>query len=338
MLHYCGKYKITKRLYIIFAAILLSVAGHGQDPQFSQFYGTNLYLAPSLAGSSNGTKVTLNYRNQWPFIANGFNSYMISADHFLSKLNSGIGIMALRESAGSGKLSSTYVGAAYSYHIKINRNWSVRPGLMMSYLQRNIDFSSLVFSDQITSGTNTIEVLEAPKVRKLDFSSSAIVFNKSFWFGASYKHMSSPDIAFLGDETKLSSYYSFYAGTKIKLQEISAMFPRGQYIYPSLQFKYQGRFKQLDLGLYWELNPIMFGLRYRGIPVFKTYPGSDAVIFLAGVKKNNITVSYSYDLTISKLMGAGGGGAHEIVLIYNFKPDIRIKRKPMPCPHCHYDD
>ena len=336
MLHYCDK-AIHIKIFLLAIVLMLGGTLRAQDPQFSQFYGTSLYLAPSLAGASDGTKVTLNYRNQWPFIANGFQSYLFSADHFFGKLNSGVGIMALREQAGSGKLSSTYIGGAYAYHIKLSRNWSMRPGLMMSYLRRNIDFSQLIFSDQLASGNPTIETIEAPNVQRLDFSASAIFFNKNIWFGTTAKHLTVPNVSFLGDEMNLNRYFTFYAGSKLTLHDISARFPMGQYLYPNIQFKWQGVYKQLDAGVYWEIRPMLFGLRYRGIPVFKKYAGSDAVIFLAGFRQDNLTISYSYDLTISKLMGTGTGGAHEIVMMFNFNTNIKTKRKPMPCPHCHYE-
>lgn len=333
MLHYLGKYIIAILLVCVFFIPGIKKA-NAQDPQFSQFYATSLYLAPSLAGSTDGSKVTLNYRNQWPFIANGFQSYLVSVDHFFSRVNSGVGIMAMREQAGSGNLSSTYIGAAYAYHIKLNRNWSMRPGLMMNYLQRNIDMSQLVFTDQINSGGGTVEALQTPKVWKLDFASSVIFFNRIFWFGATVKHLTKPNVSFLGDNMRLGRNYSAFGGARIALKDISASFPRGQFLYPNIQFKWQDTYKQLDAGVYWEINPLLFGLRYRGIPVFKTLPNSDAIIFLAGFKQNNITFSYSYDLTISRLLGAGGGGAHEIALIYNFNQDLKLKRKPMPCPAC----
>lgn len=338
MLHYYDNIKTIIIIGFVLAFALLAKSVKGQDPQFSQFYATSLYLAPSLAGSSNSSRVSLNYRNQWPFIANGFQSYMVSGDHFFEKLNSGVGIMALREQAGSGKLSSTYIGAAYAYHVKLSRKWSVRPGIFMSYLQRNVDFSKLVFTDQLNSGTNTIEALEAPRVNKLDFAASAIFFNNKIWFGSTLKHLTSPNISFVGDDMKLSRYVTFYAGSKITLNKVSALFPKGQYIYPNIQFQWQGVYKQLDAGVYWEINPMIFGLRYRGIPVFKKHAGSDAIIFLAGIKQEKLTISYSYDLTISKLMGAGGGGAHEIVMVLNFNQDMKRKRRPMPCPHCASDN
>ena len=39
-----------------------------QDAHFSQFYANPLYLSPSLAGATDGARIILNYRNQWPAI------------------------------------------------------------------------------------------------------------------------------------------------------------------------------------------------------------------------------------------------------------------------------
>ncbi|NJK87805.1 MAG: type IX secretion system membrane protein PorP/SprF [Bacteroidales bacterium] len=51
--------------------ILIILSGFrviAQDPQFSQFYSTYLYLAPSFAGLTENNRFSLNYRNQWPEI------------------------------------------------------------------------------------------------------------------------------------------------------------------------------------------------------------------------------------------------------------------------------
>ena len=36
---------------------------------------------------------------------------------------------------------------------------------------------------------------------------------------------------------------------------------------PSLHFKKQSKFNQLDIGTYFNLEPINFGIWYRGIPI-----------------------------------------------------------------------
>ncbi|MBE0668227.1 MAG: type IX secretion system membrane protein PorP/SprF, partial [Bacteroidales bacterium] len=66
----------------------------GQDPQFSQFYANQLYLAPSFAGATEDYRFALNWRNQWPSIPGVFHTYSVSFDKALPNFNSGIGILA----------------------------------------------------------------------------------------------------------------------------------------------------------------------------------------------------------------------------------------------------
>ncbi|MEP7168941.1 MAG: type IX secretion system membrane protein PorP/SprF, partial [Bacteroidota bacterium] len=52
----------------IFTLILISMSGLclAQDPAFTQFYASPIYLNPAFAGSSRCPRLSLNYRNQWP--------------------------------------------------------------------------------------------------------------------------------------------------------------------------------------------------------------------------------------------------------------------------------
>jgi hypothetical protein len=98
----------------------------------------------------------------------------------------------------------------------------------------------------------------------------------------------------------------------------------------------QGKFDQLDAGLYLTLEPMVFGLWYRGLPIKNYEPGlpnNDAAIFLVGYKQDNLSVGYSYDLTVSRL-GVSTGGSHELSLTYTFaSPQSRKKfAKKIPCP------
>ena len=108
---------------------------------------------------------------------------------------------------------------------------------------------------------------------------------------------------------------------------------------PSFNFKTQDDFDQLDIGVYFTLEPIIFGLWYRGIPIqtFGGVPSNEAIIAMAGFQVGQTTIGYSFDYTISELT-IGTGGAHEVSLTYQFslsdprKPprDIRELRCPVP--------
>lgn len=107
-----------KRIYILFIIIVLInlKTGFSQDSQFSQFYASPLYLAPSFAGSTDGDRFSLNYRNQWPAITKSFQTYSLGYDHYFPHLKSGIGLLLFREQAGT----SVFPQRILVWHILIN--------------------------------------------------------------------------------------------------------------------------------------------------------------------------------------------------------------------------
>jgi hypothetical protein len=92
--------------------------------------------------------------------------------------------------------------------------------------------------------------------------------------------------------------------------------------------------QQLDVGLYLTNQPWMLGIWYRGLPVISNTYTKDAITLLGGINIGAFSVSYSYDLTMSKLVNTTGG-SHELAVIYKFaNPTGRNKRiRAVPCPH-----
>ena len=87
--------------------VILSFSGvKAQDPQFSQFYAAPLYLNPALTGSSQLTRVGINYRNQWPSIPASFIDYSFYADHYFINANSGVGLLVNLDQEGLAGLRS----------------------------------------------------------------------------------------------------------------------------------------------------------------------------------------------------------------------------------------
>ena len=124
---------LVKRIkYLLLLSFIIVVDSSGQDPTFSQFYANKLYLSPSFAGATEQYRLAMNYRNQWPAVPGVFHTYSISFEKAMPNFNSGIGILATYDVAGSGNLSTTNIGLLYSYDFNINKNWHIRPGLTSS--------------------------------------------------------------------------------------------------------------------------------------------------------------------------------------------------------------
>jgi type IX secretion system PorP/SprF family membrane protein len=330
----------TKHLYTLLSLLWISVELFGQDPQFSQFYSNPLYLAPSFAGLSGQTRIGMNYRLQWPNMPGAYNTCSVSVDHAINSFNSGIGLFVMKDKAGSGNLSLSNISLQYAYSIKLNEYWRCIPGVTFSYLQRSIDYQKLVWRDQITThGTSSIssETLPMENVNDLDFGTSVMAYSDKYWFGVSADHILQPDQSFYLVENAAKEYgvipvkYSVFGGTKL-INKGRLYRPLDTSLQLAFLFRKQKSYKQLDMGLYWYNNPFVLGFWYRGIPVIKPFPNQDSFSILAGYKNDQFSIGYSYDFTISKLLGSTGG-AHEVSISYSFNTRIqRSKNHMVPCP------
>jgi type IX secretion system PorP/SprF family membrane protein len=326
---------LVKKIIYLFLLSSIFAGSSGQDPTFSQFYANPLYLSPSFAGATPEYRFGINYRNQWPAVPGVFNTYSISFDKALTSFNSGIGVLATYDVAGSGDLSTTNIGLLYSYDFNINKEWHIRPGVNFKFYYLGLDISKLVFNSQITGSGTSPSITPPPfdNVADVDFATSALVYNDRIWGGFTLDHLLVPKTSFYGNDAYVPVKFNMYGGMQIikhtrlrqKLQEVLSV---------AINFQKQEKYYQSDLGLYYYKDPLIFGLWYRGIP-FLTSQAGDAIIALVGIKTSSVHIGYSYDFTISNLISSTGG-AHELSLIYEFNNlslGQRNKRiRAIPCP------
>lgn len=329
-----------KRTFFILAFASVLLRGFSQDPQFSQFYANYLYLAPSFAGLTDKNRVAFNYRNQWPEIKYGYQTYSASFDKFITKFNSGLGILVFQDVAGSGRLRTTSVGLQYSYDFSITKNWHARPGLHFNYTERGIDFERLLWNDQISASGNSpvsAELVPMEKANDIDFSTSLLTYSGRFWFGVSVDHLLRPNQSlyfYEGDDdnpAKVPIKYTMFGGVKFMRPE-HLLRPIPTSIQLAFLYRQQEQFRQLDLGVYWYRSPLVAGIWYRGLPFYKEVFNRDAFTMLVGIKTKSMNIGYSYDFTISRLVG-NTGGSHELSVSYTFKTKpIKHKIRMVPCP------
>lgn len=332
---------------ILLAAVFLAQAlvSYGQDPQFSQFYAAPLYHNPAFTGAAHKGRLVANYRNQWPSIPGAFVTTAFSVDNYFKAYNSGFGLSASRDKAGSGGLSTSNIALNYAYELQITQQWNCRAGLSFGYASRNVDFSKLTFRDQLNANfipipTSDPAQASVNRANYFDISSGFLLYSRYIWVGGSTMHMNQPNQSILGASSKLPMRITMMAGAKIPLQKRLYGSSYGKEIEksisPSILYKRQGDFQQLDLGAYLTVKPLIVGMWYRGLPIANYKRGlynQDALVWLLGFKHDYFSLGYSYDLTISKL-GPGTAGSHEISISYEFDNPKRRKKRvsPIPCP------
>lgn len=325
---------MKQTLLLILFCLIISTGVKAQDPQFTQFYANKLYLAPSFAGAVQMDRVSSSYRNQWPSLPGVFVSYTFSYDHFFSNFNSGVGLLLMRDVAGSGELSTTNIGLQYSYDIKINNWWHVRPGVQLAFTQTGLDFQKLRWNDQISSGGTSPTSIEQPPLTSkadIDFTASVLAYSDKHWFGLTVDHLLKPKNSLWDTEEFVPIKVAVFGGTQV-IRRGRLLSPIDESLSIAFLFRNQYFINQLDLGMYWFKEPLVLGFWYRGIPLINQESRGDAVCLLAGYKIDNLSVGYSYDFTISRLL-ASTGGSHEISLTYEFKTTRKKQRRHMiPCP------
>jgi len=288
-----------------------------QDAEFSQYFANPLNLNPALAGNKMCPRITFNYRNQWPSIANGFITYTASYDMYMEKLHGGIGFSFMNDRAGQAYRSTAFSGI-YNYGLNISSKVEINAAMQVTYQQNTLDWDKLVFADQIDTRQGVIipETAEDKPDRLSkgfpDFSTGITVgYDKSMYWGVAVHHLSQPDISFYG-KSALDIKITAHWGALFDLQKESSEgnTEHQTSLSPNILYQQQGKFHQLNMGCYLNKYPFTGGVWYRN-----NFENSDAIIAMLGLSFLDFKIGYSYDYSISRLAKVSGG-SHELSLAW----------------------
>jgi type IX secretion system PorP/SprF family membrane protein len=312
-----------------------------QDPEFTQYYAAPLYTNPAMAGNafcSNAAagRFSINYRNQWPSLPGTYRTMAASVDQHVDQINGGLGFLALFDRAGAGRLTTTSLSGMYAYVFPVNerRTFFIRAGFEATFIQRSIDFNSLLWSDQIDPIRgfifNTNEQFKTERVSSPNFASGIIGYSQRFYVGFAVHNIIEPKMSFYDSDeanTRIPRRYTFHSGTVIPLDKRRVA---QSTFSPNILFMNQQNFTQLNLGFYLNRGPLVTGLWFR--QTFGEFKTADALMVMFGFRKDRLKVAYSYDITVSTARTAAPG-SHEIsaTIEWCLPPSTR-GFKPMKCP------
>jgi len=309
---------MKKVIAIIAVFISLTTIVNAQDPSFSQFYASPMYLNPALTGTTWCGRLTLNYKNQWPSLDGHFVNYNAAFDQSLDRINSGYGIMFNSDNMGDGAMKTNTISGLYSYHLQLGREMFLNAGFQATYIQTKLDWNKLVFGDMIdpVSGTigNVTQETPPPNLSMgyVDFSAGTFFSYKGKYYGGfAAHHLTTPDNGFYNlTDSQLQMKMTVHGGANFDVGMNGHNEPI--IVSPNILFQQQGKFHQLNVGCYVNYYPFVGGLWMR-----HNFENADAAIILLGFKQNNWKVGYSYDITLSEISNASGG-AHEISFAWEF--------------------
>lgn len=300
-----------------------SQISRAQDPLYSQFFAAPLQLNPALTGLVDAPVFTFNYRNQWSQIPNGYATYAASYSQYVPPINSGFGALVEADVAGQGLYATYRVGLFYAYDIRFNKQFYIRMGLEANGINARLDQSQLVFLDQLSVGHPPMpsnEMPVAPSITYFDVGMGALVHTRYFYLGLGLKHLNTPQVAFTthneDGSTALPLRITVHIGSELALNPRKTNKGKN-FVTPTALLMKQGDFYQLQFGGYLRHKIILGGIWFR-----HTFSNVDAVIWMLGIQKGIVKLTYSYDWTVSAL-GSVTGGSHEIALTFNLLNERR---------------
>ncbi len=331
------KSRIVGFLGLCFCLMALNIKA--QDHLFSQFFNAPIYLNPSLTGQFDGDlRLNMIYRNQWSSLSGDLSYINASIDVNVPKLSGGVGLSFNRSSEGTAYLVKNNVALTYSYSVG-DDDFLASFGLQAGFTNRSIDWSKLVFLDQIDRRIGyipgSVSSAQLPDMSNKFFFDPAAGANfvyRNFMLGAGLYHINKPDESFSSAQARLPMRWTLNASFKMPLSyRYDYLEDEGAFLIPSVVYYKQGNTSSLSAGAQFKYRSFNSGIWYRT----NALNGSDAIvvslifdIFLKRNDSEKMRIGISHDATTSRLNYTNTSGTTEASLGYEkyWPNSTRIKK------------
>jgi type IX secretion system PorP/SprF family membrane protein len=335
---------MLRKVNLLFVIILV-IGGmdlRAQDPVFSQFYNSPIYLNPALIGEEENLFINFAHRSQWGSLEYPYTTSQVSLvmPYFRDKHIKpeghvgGIGVSFYGDEAGQGSNLKTYGGNAsfaYNLHLSNKTENKITFALQMGFIHKNVDKDRLEWGEQYNpfiGFDNTIIPAELDLIQNktfLDITAGAFwryfantdqKLIQSVYAGFAAAHLNHPDESVLdGDLNRLPVLYKLHGGMIFALSEkanISANFLS----------QLQDMVNQTNIGSFlsyklpFDTRGQMSNLVAR---VGAWYRVQDSMIANIDFLTNNLQFGFSYDWNVTSLRyNNRGTGSFEISMGYRF--------------------
>jgi len=335
---------MRKRNYYLIAIIFFLgiVQSKAQDPVFSQFYNSELYLNPALIGDEENMFLNFAHRSQWGSLEFPYTTSQASLiiPYFKDKHKKpeghvgSYGVSFYGDEAGQGSNLKTYGGnASFAYNVNLSSKSTNRISfaMQMGFVHKNIDRNQLEWGEQYNpfiGFDNTVIPGEFDQIHNrtfLDVTAGAfwryyantdLKTIRSGYFGFAAAHLNHPDESVLeGEENRLPVLYKTHGGVIFALSEKAS-------ISANFLSLLQDKVNQTNLGAFvsyklpFDTRGQMSNLITR---VGAWYRIEDSFIASVEFLSNNLQFGFSYDWNVTSLRyNNRGTGSFEISLGYRF--------------------
>jgi len=339
-----------KKYIIIFALSLFALqSARSQDPVFSQFYTSSLYLNPALSGLEKDFVLGFNYRSQWAGVNLPFQTFQFSAIHPIikqgirSKHLGGFGGSLFLDEAGPNRevVSQGFsVASSYNFHLNRSGKHLIATALQFGVLQRQVNMDALQWSSQYSAvlgydrslpGENLISDRVTSPVIHAGLVWRLVVDNhfkpmKLYYQGFAFSNLNRPQ-GFFHDRHETSSIlYKAHGGY---LHSFSSGFE----VSPNYLIQYQKQ-AQINVGAYGAYSlPAVTSKSASGLKLSLGlwYRLNDSFIVTTGISTSSWNTGFSYDANRSSMSrNFLGANAFEFSFAYKINIIKEFKRFSTP--------
>lgn len=316
------------RFLLLGLTILSFTALNAQQlSQYTQFSLNPFLVNPALAGTEDFIDLRAGYRSQWSGFKDAPQTAYFSAHSSLNPVRARYGkraATASRTALGlmlshdkTGPLKQSNGNLTFAYNFALNRD-GLRASFGLSGGVKGFSFNPEGYTDHILDPDDPTIQQSVGKVL-LDLGAGVWLYNEEFFAGASSSQLFNPDYEVGGTagefapEAALTRHYFVMAGVKLKMGYEA-------FLVPSLLLKrvdgapisYDFNAKLVLQDRFW------MGANYRHEDSFAVFGGL--------LLNDRVSVSYSFDLVLSKIRTAAAG-SNEIHVGY------RIFSEGVVCPN-----
>jgi len=320
---------------IIVVAILISVQANAQDIHYVNQDLTKTLLNPSYAGINDKDFIAgIIYREQWSQLQKIYRTYSFASELLLNSQNRSGGNIAFgiwydRDDAGTAQIATNQLGLSVAYHAKIAERQFFSGGIYGGMLNKHLSQDNMQWDSQYNGSYYDGSLSSNEDIRYFSYTKPDVGagisymfnnrdqkdFGQMFRVGIAMYHLNKPDMTFTdyeGDE--LYRNLVMNASGIIDLPHLIVS------LNPAFTYMRQGPSHEMLFGV----NGIfdvsskskLKGGNIQSMWVGMHYRAGDAAIMEIGIKTYDVSVTFSYDWTVSLLKG-NGIDAFEIGLKYS---------------------
>ncbi len=318
---------------ILTGLIVIPLKLVGQDPFFSQFYNSILFLNPAYAGSAHHPRVSATYRNQIPAMGSPFVTYNAAYDMPVRLLQGGIGVNIMNDVQGTA-INKTSIDAIYTYFLAVSPDLVINAGFQASYCHRFLKTADMILPDGLdVTGIyigHTEPIADMNKGYP-DFAVGFVIYNRIAYGGVSMHHLTKPNTSYSKTyHQPLPRKLTVHGGILLSVYE-RRLGREALKLNPNLVYLHQAGFRQVNYGLDVIYHYLHAGLWFRHSPDFAL----NAFSAHLGFEHDFFRIGYSYDFNVAdpwRRMRNMGGHEVTFLLKLEYKKGQRANFKAIKCP------